>query len=260
MVNLTLDRVGARYGRSAVIADVTTPPLAGGELTAVIGPNAAGKSSLFKRIAGLLSGPGTVSVTGATPQSPAQITYMPQDTGANAVLSVYESIMVASKQGASWRVRDSDLAHIDELVAALGIEEIAFRSLGTLSGGQRQLVAIAQALVRQPDVLLMDEPTSALDLNRQVEVLAFMQALAARRGMTVLIALHDLNHALRYCRNAIVVADGRVIACGETASVVTPALLHEIWRVDARIETCSRGTPLVVVDGPVARAGLQNMA
>ena len=253
MVNLTLNGVGARYGRSAVVADVSTPPLAGGTLTAVIGPNAAGKSSLFKRIAGLLSGPGTVMVTGSAPDSAAQITYMPQDTGANAVLSVYESIMVAAKQGASWRVREEELAHIDELVAALGIGEIALRGLGTLSGGQRQLVAIAQALVRQPDVLLMDEPTSALDLNRQVEVLAFMQGLAARRGMAVLIALHDLNHALRYCKSALVVADGRVIACGETASVVTSALLRDIWRVDARIETCSRGTPLVVVDGPVAR-------
>jgi len=248
MVTLILEAVGARYGRTDVVGGVTTPALEGGSLTALIGPNAAGKSSLFKRIAGLVAGPGTVTVdrTGG-----ARITYLPQDTGANAVLTVYESILLAAKQGASWHVRDGDLAAIDDVVAALRIDEIAFRNLGTLSGGQRQLVAIAQALVREPDVLLMDEPTSALDLHRQVEVLSLMQSLAARRGIAILIALHDLNHALRYCRTALVVAGGRMVACGPTAEIVTPALLREVWRVDARIEACSRGQPIVVVDGPV---------
>ncbi|MCF3934052.1 ABC transporter ATP-binding protein [Acuticoccus sp. M5D2P5] len=248
MVRLTLDDVGARYGRTEVISGITTPPLKGGELTALIGPNAAGKSTLFKRIAGLVAGPGTVTAV-HDPDEHARITYMPQDTGANAVLTVYESVLLAAKQGGSWRVRDDELARIDALLAALRIEDIAFRGLGTLSGGQRQLVAVAQALVREPNVLLMDEPTSALDLHRQIEVLTFMEAFAARRGMAVLIALHDLNHAMRYCRNCIVVANGRMVACGETASIITPDLLREVWRVEARIETCSRGTRLVVVDG-----------
>lgn len=254
MVSLALQDVGARYGRTDVVSSVTTPPLRGGGLTAVIGPNAAGKSSLFKRIAGLLGGPGTVHVSREdAAEADARITYMPQDTGANAVLSVYESILLAAKQGAtSWRVGERDLRRIDTLVSALRIEDIAFRNLGTLSGGQRQLVAIAQGLVRNPDVLLMDEPTSALDLHRQVEVLTFMERLAIERGMTVLIALHDLNHAMRYCRNALVVADGRMVACGETDAIVTPDLLRDVWRVEARIEACSRGTKLVVVDGPVA--------
>jgi len=246
MVTLTLNDVGARYGRTDVVGGVTTPPLAGGSLTALIGPNAAGKSSLFKRIAGLVSGPGTVTVDRT---DGARITYLPQDTGANAVLTVYESILLAAKQGASWHVRDSDLAAIDEVVETLRIDELAFRNLGTLSGGQRQLVAIAQALVREPDVLLMDEPTSALDLHRQVEVLSLMQSLAARRGIAILIALHDLNHALRYCRTALVVADGRMVACGPADRIITPALLREVWRVDARIEACSRGHAIIVVDG-----------
>lgn len=248
MLSLTLEGVGARYGRTDVVAGITTPPLRGGELTALIGPNAAGKSSLFKRIAGLARGPGVVTVDGA---AGARITYLPQDTGANAVLNVYESILLAAKQGASWQVHAGDLAAIDAVVAALRIDDIAFRNLGTLSGGQRQLVAIAQALVREPDVLLMDEPTSALDLHRQIEVLSLMQRLATARGMAVLIALHDLNHALRYCRTALVVAEGRMVACGPTADVVTPALLREVWRVEARIEACSRGQPVIVVDGPV---------
>lgn len=248
MVALTLKGIGARYGRATVFSDITTGPIEGGALTAVIGPNAAGKSTLFKRIAGLLKGEGVVHVDGADAAA-RPICYMPQDTGANAVLTVYESVLLAAKQGAGWRVAEDELREIDEILASLSISDLAFRDLGALSGGQRQLVAIAQALVRKPRILLMDEPTSALDLFRQIEVLDYMRRLAKESGIAVLIALHDLNHAMRYCDNAMVVASGRLIANGPTLDVITPAMLGEVYKVDARIETCTQGRPLVIVDG-----------
>ncbi len=251
MVSITLDGVGARYGRAEVLRGVTTPPLLGGGLTAVIGPNAAGKSSLFKRIAGLAKGPGTIRLAGGAERRDA-VRYMPQDTGANAVLTVYESVLLAAKQGGSWSVEDGDLVGIDALLDALRIADIAFRGLGELSGGQRQLVAIAQALVRDPKVLLMDEPTSALDLHRQIEVLGFMKALARRKGMAVLIALHDLNLALRFCENAIVIADGEMVTCGPAEEVITADLLRRVYKVDARVERCSRGQAMLIVDNPAA--------
>jgi iron complex transport system ATP-binding protein len=252
MVTIRLEALGARYGRNLLLQDVTTPLFAGGEVVAVIGPNAAGKSTLFKRIAGLLPGPGLVHVEGAARGRPG-ICYMPQDSSANAVLSVYESVLLASKQGAGWSVSDDDLNRIDETIAALGIAGIAFRNIGELSGGQRQLVGLAQALVREPEILLMDEPTSALDLSRQVEVLTYMRSLAQARGMVVLIALHDLNHALRFCNQAMVIANGRLVASGQSYDIITPALLREVYRVEARIETCSRGIGNVIVDGVTAQ-------
>lgn len=248
MVALALDGVGARYGRHTVLSDVATGILPGGSLTAVIGPNAAGKSTLFKRIAGLVSGPGTVHLSDSASGVDA-IRYMPQDTGGNAVLSVYESVLLAAKQGSGWRVVDAELAEIDGILAALGIEDLAFRGLGELSGGQRQLVSIAQALVRKPEILLMDEPTSALDLYRQIEVLSFMQRRAAESQMAVLIALHDLNHALRYCNHTIVIAEGRMVSGGPTSEVITPSMLREIYKVDARVEHCSHGRLVLIVDG-----------
>ncbi|WP_152046716.1 ABC transporter ATP-binding protein [Aureimonas psammosilenae] len=251
MVAIALEGIGARYGRTTILADVATGILPGGTLTAVIGPNAAGKSTLFKRIAGLVSGPGTVHLTESEGGRDA-IRYMPQDTGGNAVLTVYESVLLAAKQGSGWRVTDAELAEIDQLLAALQIQDLSFRGLGELSGGQRQLVSIAQALVRKPEVLLMDEPTSALDLYRQIEVLDFMRRRASRTGMAVLIALHDLNHALRYCEHTIVIADGRMVAGGPTSEVITPAMLREVYRVEARVEACSQGRAMLIVDSTAA--------
>lgn len=250
MVALRLDDVGAYYGKKLAVAGVSTPQFEAGEIVAVVGPNAAGKSTLFKRVAGLLQGPGSVHVSSARGRK--AISYMPQDTAANAVLTVYESILLARKQGQSWSVGNADLKLIDEALDALGIAGIAFRDLGALSGGQRQLVSIAQTLVREPEILLMDEPTSALDLYRQVEVLSFMQAEARRKGMIVLIAIHDLNQALRFAEKVLVIADGRMRACGNSAEVITVEMLREIYRIEARIEKCSRRFDHVIVDGKAA--------
>jgi iron complex transport system ATP-binding protein len=251
MVAIRLDDVGAYYGKKLTISGVSTPAIEAGEIMAVIGPNAAGKSTLFKRIAGLLKGPGSVSVEGSAAGKRA-ISYMPQDSAANAVLSVYESLRLARKQGRAWSVGNRDLTLIDEVMEAINITPIAFRDLGALSGGQRQLVSIAQVLVREPEIILMDEPTSALDLHRQVDVLAFMRQQARQKGMIVLIALHDLNQALRFADKALLIADGRMQACGPSAEVITPRMLRDIYRVDARIEKCTRDFDHVIVDGVAA--------
>lgn len=251
MVSLQLADLGALYGKRLVVSGVTTPELQAGEIVAVIGPNAAGKSTLFKRIAGLLKGPGEVIMSSSAKGKKA-ISYMPQDTSANAVLTVYESVLLARKQGSAWSVDDADLRFIDHVMTALNITPIAFRDLGALSGGQRQLVSIAQTLVREPDVMLMDEPTSALDLHRQVEVLSFMQAQARQKGMIVLIAIHDLNQALRFADKVLLIAEGKMRACGLPLEVINSVMLREIYGVDARIEKCSRQFDHVIVDGVAA--------
>lgn len=251
MVSLRLQGVGARYGRQLALSNIDTPWLHAGELVAVVGPNAAGKSTLFKRVARLLPGPGEVQLQGAR-QGHGGICFMPQDSSASVRLTVYESVLLARKQGASsWVVADDDLAPIDSVLAALGIADLAFRFLGELSGGQRQLAAIAQALARDPEVLLMDEPTSALDLHRQLQVLDILRRVARERGLIVLVALHDLNQALRFFDQVLVIAGGTCRAAGPSGSVVTQRMLQEVYGVRARIEPCSRGMPQVIVDGVV---------
>jgi iron complex transport system ATP-binding protein len=252
VATLQLHDVGVRYGRQEVLSGITTPVMKGGEVTAVIGPNAAGKSSLFRRIAGLLGGPGEVDVGGLRDgDASGGICYMPQDTSVNTVLTVYESILLARKQGSSPRVGDEDLEAVDDVIGSLRIQNIAFRGLCELSGGQRQLVSLAQTLVRNPKILLLDEPTSALDLHRQVEVLALIRGLSRKRQICVVLAVHDLNQVLRVADRVVVIDAGTMVRCGPAETVITPDLLRDIYKVDGRIERCSRLCAQVIIDGPL---------
>ncbi|VVN04320.1 Fe(3+) dicitrate transport ATP-binding protein FecE [Pseudomonas fluorescens] len=248
MVTLQLEHLGARYGQRNIISGVTTAVFTGGQVVAVVGPNAAGKSTLFKRIAGLIDGPGRVILQGSQKGVQA-ISYMPQGLNGSARLTVYESVLLARKQlSPGWVVQDAELHLVDEMLDALGITDLAFRNLGELSGGQQQLVSIAQTLVREPEVLLMDEPTSALDMHRQVQVLNFMRALARQREVIVFIALHDLNQALRFADQVLVIADGTAQGSGPSHEVINEGMLRAVYKVEARIERCSRGQPHILID------------
>ena len=257
MIHLALKDVGVSYGTRLVLSGVNAADLHGGEVVALIGANAAGKSSLFRRIAGLAGGEGSVTMAGESRiagRSAPRCCYLPQDTAVNAVLSVYESILLALKQGGSWSVSDAELHQIDRVLRDLEIEDLAFRPLSELSGGQRQLVSIAQTLAREPDILLLDEPTSALDLHRQFEVLSLVRRLARERGMLVLVSIHDLNQALRFADRVMVLAQARLIAMGDPRAIVTPALLDQVYGVRARVEMLAGGEPYVLVEGSSRQA------
>lgn len=249
MVTLQLTRVSARYGRRTILEDITTPGFQGGQIVALLGPNAAGKSTLFRRILGLVKGDGEVAINGTSAERP--VAYMPQDTGAKAVLTVYESVLLARMQGRSLKVQPEDLAQVDRALEELNITSLGERDIGDLSGGQRQLVSAAQALVQEPEILMLDEPTSALDLNRQINLLTVLRRLADERQMLILVALHDLGHALRFTDASMVLENGRLIACGPTEEVITPDLLRQVYKVAARIEPCSKGRPQLIVEEAV---------
>lgn len=248
MVTLQLDNLGARYGQREIIRGVSTTTFSGGQMVAVVGPNAAGKSTLFKRMAGLIDGPGQV-ILKESKKGPTGISYMPQGLNASARLTVYESVLLARKQlTPGWVVHDDELKLVDEILAALGITGLSFHNLGELSGGQQQLVSIAQTLVREPEILLMDEPTSALDMHRQVQVLNFMRSLARQREVIVFIAIHDLNQALRFADQVLVIADGTSQGSGPSSEVITEQMLRDVYQVEARIEQCSKGLSHILID------------
>jgi iron complex transport system ATP-binding protein len=250
MVVLSTHRLGARFGSRQVLRDVTLPPCYGGEVVAVIGPNAAGKSTLFRRLAAILPGTGECRLEGVRDADRA-IAYMPQDQTASAVLTVFESVLLARKQVSGWRLNRSDLVAVEQALAALDMGDLANEILSELSGGQRQLVGLAQCLVREPQVLLLDEPTSALDMHRQLEAMRQVRSLAHDDGMLVLIALHHLDLALKFADKVALLSDGTLHDFGTAAGVLTPENLAATFRIRARVESCSQGKPHLIVDDAI---------
>jgi iron complex transport system ATP-binding protein len=247
-----VDGLSFNYGSVRVLEDVSLAPARPGELVGVVGPNAAGKSTFLKCVAGLHHGKGRLWLGDEEVRSNDQwrrlrreVTYLPQEYASTAAITVFEAVLVARQQTASWVVGDDDMAAVATILDELRLEPIALRYLSELSGGQRQMVAVAQALAREPRVLLLDEPTSSLDLQRQLELLQLVRSLAAERSMTVLIALHDLNLAARFVDRLVILHQGRAYADGAPSEVLTEMMLWQVYGIEARVERDADGLPRV---------------
>ncbi|MBK5010504.1 ABC transporter ATP-binding protein [Pseudomonas sp. S60] len=253
-MSLLIEGVSVAYGARQILHEVSMPAFPAGSLVALVGPNGAGKSTLLRALAGLERMRGGLSLDGQDvtrlgfAERSRRLAYMPQQLPPGIALGVLESIVAALRVGSS----DNLLGHAFEALRQLGIEGLAERSLDSLSGGQRQLVALAQLLARNPQVLLLDEPTSALDLHYQLRVMdAVRERVQAHRLLAVAV-LHDINLAASHADWLVVLREGRVIACGAPADVLKPDLLADVYGVQARVERCSQGRLQVLVDRALA--------
>ncbi|KKG14868.1 ferrichrome ABC transporter ATP-binding protein [Methanosarcina sp. 2.H.T.1A.6] len=242
----------------------TTPVLKGISLTAekmvtaIIGPNGAGKSTLLTCIAGLLRPEGKILLNGTDIRKMDRddfskaLSYLPQDAPSRAVLTVFEAVLLGRLHSLKWRVGEEDLGIVYRVMGELGIEELASRTLNELSGGQRQMVSIAQALVKEPEILLMDEPTNSLDLQRQLELFELIREISADKQITLVTALHDLNLAARYADHIVVMKEGEVVSSGSPNKVLTCEMIESVYGVHARVSVDEEGIPEIL---PVCSAG-----
>ena len=244
------------YPKRQVIENLNVARLPRGEITVLLGPNGCGKSTLLRALAGLNKGQGELWLNGKDlmtqpfAQRARQVVYLPQSLPAGVHLHVLESIIVAQRASGGLHSAASE-ADVMALLEQLGIAHLAMRYLDQLSGGQKQLVGLAQSLIRRPALLLLDEPLSALDLNYQFHVMDLVRRETALRNMVTVVVVHDINIALRHAQHAVMLKAGRLIAEGTPDSVITPATLAQVYGVQGRIDHCSRGTPQVMIDGLV---------
>ncbi len=251
MTTLTLDisDLSAGYGARKVLRGLTLPPIPGGQVTALVGPNGAGKTTLLRAVAGLVPASGTIRfgtedlLAASAQQRSAVMAFMPQFLPQRMSLSVVEAVISALRasppSNTTWSAdgfRDSSL----DVLARLGIVDLALNAFDQLSGGQRQLASLAQALVRQPKLLLLDEPTSALDLRHQLQVMQIVREVAAA-GTTVIAVLHDLQAAARWADNVVVMKDGALYSSGAASDAITSAMLREVYGLDGVVERTSTG-------------------
>lgn len=231
-----------------------------GAVTAIVGANACGKSTLLRGLARLLvPRAGAVLLDGADIQrTPTRevarvLGLLPQTPVAPDGITVADLVGRGRYPHQGWlhrRTTDDD-AVVDEAMASTGVLELADRPVDELSGGQRQRVWIAMALAQQTDLLLLDEPTTFLDISHQVEVLDLLTDLNRERGTTVVMVLHDLTLACRYADHLVAMRAGRVVAAGRPADVVDADLVREVFDLEALVVPDPvSGTPSVV---PVGR-------
>lgn len=254
---LTLENITLSYCRVQVLHDISIPAISAGELVGLLGPNAAGKSSLISAVASLGYTSGTVRLEGRSAKDVGKakwleaIGYMPQTPPQPSGLRPYELLVSTAK--ALGLALDEAALHdrITAIFTELGLTSDAMNPLASLSGGKRQLVGLAMVLVRSPKVLMLDEPTSALDLRWRMIVLEKIRETIASRNSAGIIALHDMDLAARYCDRLVLLDHGRVIADGPPGEVITPTTLANVYGVEARIGSSDNGKPTVEIMRPV---------
>ena len=223
-----------------------------GKLTALIGTNGAGKSTLLKTIMGILKGKGEIFVNGkpvseySNKDFSSTVSYLSQDNDCRVNLTVFEVVMLGRMGSMSFRVKDEDIQATQEVLERLNLQRFASRNIMELSGGQRQLVFMAQALVKEPKILILDEPTSALDLHKQFDLLTLLKNLTRENDFTTLVTLHHLDLAAMFADEIIVLKEGTVYAQGAPKDIFTEAMMEDVYRVKTKIYIDDNGLPHVI--------------
>ena len=251
MGNLTTTELTLSY-ETATIIHTLNLDIPAGQITALVGPNGCGKSTLLRGLARLLKPKGgSVLLDGhaihkvATKTLAKQLGILPQGPVAPEGLTVRELAAQGRYPHQSWFQQWSEE---DEQAAAkalriTGMDALADRPVDALSGGQRQRAWLAQ----ETAILLLDEPTTFLDMAHQIEVLHLLERLNQDEGRTVVMVVHDLNHAARYAHRIIALCEGRIAAAGTPLDVVTPAIVRAVFGVEADIVPDPRtGVPLCI--------------
>lgn len=226
-----------------------------GSLVGVVGPNGCGKSTLLKLLAAqqrpasgeiLLDGQPLASLS--TRQRAQRMAYLPQRPLVPTGINVEQLVQYGRHphQGwlRQWSAEDSHL--VEQALDALQLQPLRQRSVADLSGGQVQRVWLAMVMAQNTPLVLLDEPTSALDIGHQTEVMEAIHALTAS-GRTVLIVMHDLACAARYCDQLIAMADGRVQAVGAAREVISKTLIERLYNTEVDILSApGDGAPVIV--------------
>jgi iron complex transport system ATP-binding protein len=250
---LSVRNLDLAHGKIPVVSDLNIDFLCG-EVTGIVGPNGAGKSTFLRTLFGdhtANRGELTLDEQSFTFTNrrkwQKRIGFMPQDTGFHGGLTTLEAVLLGSTEHLSLRLSDDALRRAATALDSLGIADLSQREIGTLSGGQRQLVYFAQALMREPDVLLLDEPVSALDLRHQMLLMKHVRDVTRQRGVITIIVLHDLNLASSFADRLIMIHDGKAEVDGIPRDVLSSQLLERVYGVQTRLHYDPDGRPWVHV-------------
>lgn len=234
------EQVAFSYDKTKEILKDISFELDGGHFLALLGNNGAGKSTLLKCLNGIYRvSSGCVWVDKSEIQTlkrrqiAQSMAYVEQSSEASQ-FTVYDTVLMGRKPFIQTKPSDEDFLIVEKAIDRMQLRDFALRYTDELSGGELQKVIIARALAQQHTILLLDEPTSNLDLYNQHEVMQLIQEIARQDHILVIVVIHDLNLALRYCDRFLFMKDGLVYSYGDE-STVTEKTIFDIYHVHARV-------------------------
>ena len=252
---LKIQNLSVYYGERQVLRDVALE-VHSGEVVALIGPNGAGKSTLIRAVSGVIpirAGDilvGDMKITSLSPlQRARQISVAPQAVTMPPAFTVWETVLLGRTPYMNFlgQMSATDEALVRHALEQVDILHLSGSRMDEISGGEQQRVLLARALAQATPILLMDEPTAHLDLRHQIDLLKLIAAQAREKGLTVLVALHDLNLASLFADRIAVIEDGRLCTAGSPGDTLTIAMLQSVYHLPVHvIPHPENGTPLVI--------------
>lgn len=250
-MNLSVTDLGFAYNGHPILQRIGFT-LSPGTLLCVLGVNGAGKSTLLKCLNRILKpNSGTVLLgaddisTLSRNEAAKRLGYVPQQHR-QTQLKVFEAVLLGRKPHLSWGPGPKDYELVEDLIGQLGLRHLALRSVGDLSGGEMQKVAIARALAQTPEILLLDEPTSNLDLKNQLEVMGLIKRITVSRGLAAVVAIHDLNLAVRFGDRFLFLKDYQVHEMVDRESLCAETI-HQVYGVPVTLQKVGSQTIVVPI-------------
>lgn len=226
-----------------------------GDFISILGPNGAGKTTLMKALTGVIkNATGEILIFGKPLRYyrrrdfARHVSFLPQDPQVSLPFLVRDIVMMG--RFPYMRRFEMESPHDSEVVESamtlMGIENLAMRRLGELSGGEVKRVFIAQAIAQESDILFLDEPIANLDINYQSEIFRVLKKFNEEMNKTIVIITHDINHALRFARRVVLLKEGKVVREGRADEVVNVETIRSVFKTDAWIEYDRDGRPYVL--------------
>ncbi|MCA0986662.1 ABC transporter ATP-binding protein [Guptibacillus algicola] len=243
MSRLYAEDLKVAYGEREIVKNLKID-IPDREITTIIGPNGCGKSTVLKALSRILNPKsGTVYLDGksiskeSTKKIAQKMAILPQAPDSPDGLTVGELVSYGRYpyQKGFGKLTKKDYNVIDWALSVTGILDYKERPVDALSGGQRQRVWIAMALAQETDIILLDEPTTYLDLSHQLEVLELLHQLNRDEKRTIVMVIHDLNHAARFAHHMVAMKEGSIVKEGKAEEVMTHKVLFDVFNIDAEI-------------------------
>ncbi|MGF1725385.1 ABC transporter ATP-binding protein [Photobacterium nomapromontoriensis] len=235
-MQLKINHVSVSFGNKMVLDGLSIPVIKAGEVIALIGKNGAGKSTLLKQMTSPLRLHQIDATLNDTKVSIHDIGYLPQNHQINANISVIELLVTTLNIGnRSLFTKKNSVERTVSLLQEMEIAHLANKQCNVLSGGESQMVGLAQAVINQPNILILDEPTSALDMSNQLKLLNYISWYTRHYNACAIMVIHDLNLAIQHSNKVAAIHEGKLFAYGQPKDIITSELIDTLFNIDSQI-------------------------